>query len=923
MFPRRIRSARTLGLLLGAAAVAALGACDGENLFDPSSRGPLGATRPPDVEIVQPRQAAALPLGDSLLVQALVRDSDGIDSVRFEGVALRGSAELGTDTVVVRFLPKTVVFPAAARDTLVARYLLAVPDSVRETVVVSVTAWDRGGNATTATTNLTLGGPEVRFLNIQQGGNVVAGLSRNLRVSVRDPVGVTRLDIAVRGAFTQDLVRTFTPATDSAVVDTTLVIPSGLTGEITVEARALNTEGNPGSDGPITLRIVPVGQADQVAPRLQVRVQAPERLETSDSILVELTGSDDTQGSGVVRVGYTVLAISNVRGDTLVRSEERTFQPARTGTLTQRFHFAPFNVDSLSLPDTLIYEVTGYMVDQAGNCGAAIQADSLQSLPCGTVMGQTVAANRQGLRATRTVVAGRTVRIPQGGLILDAAVDTVRRNLLLSNQNRNQIEVFRLQEERFTTPLGAGSRPWGISMNRTGDTLLVANSGGTDVSRIFLGDGNGVGAREDNAGRILTPDVTLWDIEETQEAGGTVYEITYLPAVGATGFSDRPQFIAQDSTGRLLYSTVTNVGAERGTVRKAFTPPGGRTEVVILFEHARFTKADEFYAVANADDFFVTYREEFGPPGEDGEPGEPFLVAEVTMTDHVPGFPDQVFSGSGQPPNALIQSAVRLRDQGSDVYVAPGFRWNMAEVGFEDTTFVAASGDGGWVVIGEGARDPLGRIIMYNATQDRVSGVVEVGDILTNAGERVAGIGLNNDGTLGVARGFDAYFFNPDLRLRGLAELPQGGAGAALHPLHANFPALTNPGGTYRPDTHLAFLGTGQRTIDIVDTFRFRRLGRLFIRDVVSGPLRAVLPFPEDNQGFQCLTSPVTNSSGQFIGNTVRIFQDADGLVPYPPNGLTEDRCVVLKLFAITDSGGVVVVDVRKSDILREHPARQ
>jgi hypothetical protein len=31
---------------------------------------------------------------------------------------------------------------------------------------------------------------------------------------------------------------------------------------------------------------------------------------------------------------------------------------------------------------------------------------------------------------------------------------------------------------------------------------------------------------------------------------------------------------------------------------------------------------------------------------------------------------------------------------------------------------------------------------------------------------------------------------------------------------------------------------------------------------------------------------------------------------------------VVLKLYGTTDSGGVVVVDVRKNDVLRDHPSR-
>ena len=240
---------------------------------------------------------------------------------------------------------------------------------------------------------------------------------------------------------------------------------------------------------------------------------------------------------------------------------------------------------------------------------------------------------------------------------------------------------------------------------------------------------------------------------------------------------------------------------------------------------------------------------------------------------------------------------------------------------------------GGWALFGEGSVEPVGRLIMFEAHTPgcvptskrdcgRISKVIEVHDLMTNASETVRGIGLNYDGTQGVARGDQAYFFTTDLRLQGVGQLPAGGSGAVMHPLHANAKSLTNTDGVYRPDTHLAFVGTGERTIDIFDTQRFRRNGRLFIRDVVSGPLRAVLPFPEDNAGLTCAAIPVTDQDGAFIGNAIQIFENNDFNRPIAPNGITDDACIVVKLFAVTDTGGVVVVDVRKADILREHPSR-
>ena len=66
----------------------------------------------------------------------------------------------------------------------------------------------------------------------------------------------------------------------------------------------------------------------------------------------------------------------------------------------------------------------------------------------------------------------------------------------------------------------------------------------------------------------------------------------------------------------------------------------------------------------------------------------------------------------------------------------------------------------------------------------------------------------------------------------------------------------------------------------------------------------------------------VTDQAGRFIGQAVQIYQGNDFNSPIVPNGVTEDRCVVVKLFGTTSSGGVVVIPVTKADILRNHPQR-
>ena len=900
------------------AGVLFLAACDGPNQFATpipgSGTGPGGDTRPPEVDIQLPRgdSLSAKPLGDSVLVRVQVSDNTGVDSVAFFGIAERGDELLGTDTIVSRFEQKNVSLPQRTRDTTLTRYLIATPSDVKETSQIVVIAYDGDGNIAADTSDLVLGGPDVALENVEEGQSIQAGLGLALRVRAQDPTGIIQLQINLSGAFTQAVVKSVNPARDSIVFDTTIVVPDSAAGALSIAAVARNALDVSGQFGPVQVNLVSATAGDSIRPTVRSFATAPERLELQDMVSLEITGKDDTQGSGVGIAGFTVLGISPSRGDTLVRSGTRNLSPPRTGSVSEAFEFPVFNVDSLSLPDTLIFEVTGYLIDGQGNCSASVGGRDEVDLPCDTLpMGEIVAQGRSGQRLTSTIVTGRTVNLPAGGLIMDAVIDSLRRNLYLSNLDKNQIEVFRLQDEAFLTPIPIGSEPWGMTLNRQQDTLMIGNSGGTNVSMVYLGAASGLGPFvEDDPRRLLTPDVILYDVErQIDDLGILRYTVFFHSDRVPPGFSDRPQFLAADSTGRILYSTKTTELGDFGTIRKAFVPDDMgrplevRPEVKLFFEHAALETSADFVAVGNVDEITV-----LGTDSTDL----------VIITDHVPGFPDDIITGG---PALVADAAAQVQAAGSDVVWGTG-KFSVQNLGFSDTTFVTASGDGGWVLFGEGAVSPVGRLIMYEASQDRVSRVIEVDDIMTNASEKVQGIGLNYDGTLGVARGFQAYFFTTDLRLQGVVQLPAGGAGAALHPLHANAKSLVNFDGEYRPDTHIAFVGTGEHTVDIIDTFHFFRSGRLFIRDVVQGPLKAVLPFPEDNAGLTCTMVPVTDQVGNTIGQEVEVFENGLFSTPYPPDGATEDSCVVVKLFGVTDSGGVVVIDVRKADILRDHPSR-
>ena len=906
------------GLAGGLLAGILFAACQGDNLFvDFTGTGSVQDGEIPAVNITQPSSAsaAAIPLGDSVLITVDVSDDAGVAAVVFEGISLRGDPALGTESEVPRFVSKTVDFVPPVADTTISRYLVALPDTILETTQIIVTAFDTVGNFSADTVSLILGGPEVLFTNLVGGEIVQSGATLGLRVQVRDGAGVRQVEITVTGiaGVVPSLILTpISPVQDSLVLDTIVAIPAGVTGTMTITARAWNTLDVIGQAGPFTVTVTSATGVDDIPPGVQLTATSDERLELQDFIDIDVTSVDNNQGSGIARTGYTVLGISPRRGDTLVISDEVTFASPRTGTVQQIFSFQVFNTDPLQLPDTMVYEVYGYAVDASGNCAASVGEPQLVSYICGFQGVNTVALDRTGDRLTRIIVAGRTVQLPTGGRIMDAVMDTIRGKLYLSNIENGRLEVFRLTDETFETAVQVGAEPWGLTLNRGEDTLLVANSGGENIDMVYLGatDGSEVPV-DDVTRRLITPPAILFDVEESRDATAAIqYNVTYIPSANPPGFSGLPQYVAVDSTGRILYSTKTTVLGDFGTIRKAFVPAGQTdTEVQLFVQHAAMIEAESFSGIAHAD-FVVAVL----TGGDD----------DILITDHVPG--DRATIVTGQGASAVVAAAAI--GGANDVIVRPG-RWSVANVGFQDTTYVSASGNGGWVVFGEGSREPVGRVIMYNAGADVVSGAISVANLMINGSETVRGVGLNNDGTLGVALGsVEASFFSTDnanavLQLQGSVVITPGGSGAALHPLHADSRSLDNPGGLYQPDTHLAFVGSGDQAIEIIDTFFFFRAGKIFTKDLPAGPLSAVLPFPGDNVGRTCASRTVLDQSGANIGEAIEIYQGGNFNTPHPAaGGPTEDACIVVKLVVITDMGGVVVVDVRKSDVLRFHPSR-
>jgi hypothetical protein len=189
---------------------------------------------------------------------------------------------------------------------------------------------------------------------------------------------------------------------------------------------------------------------------------------------------------------------------------------------------------------------------------------------------------------------------------------------------------------------------------------------------------------------------------------------------------------------------------------------------------------------------------------------------------------------------------------GRQTIVTPGgsFTYSVVarldQLAFRDTTFVRNSGNFRRVVIGEGGPVLGSRVLTYDVTRgfdtgtplpviDRgVSRPVDVSDFIVNTFARVQGVGINFDGELNAVKGDSTYLFDNTLRLQGILQSRPSGGGLDFHPL--------NSGANSTPlRTRLAFVASSEAVIDVFDTYCYRRIATVPIRDPIIGPVRATV----------------------------------------------------------------------------------
>jgi hypothetical protein len=782
----------------------------------------IGDRTPPTVQFEQPPAGFTVAVGDSVFTQVRVNDNQSLASLELRGYSVRGSVALGTQQIVPRFEQKIIEFGGITpppTGVVVTRYLLPTTDNISESPVYLVAVGrDMAGNVDSARVTISVGGPRVQITSPPPGASFTAGTSFSVRIRAEDRIDRIRsIRLRTSGAFNRDTSITF--ATLAEQVDTAIMIaiPPTARGDLSLTAEATSSRNISASSTPTVIRILaPV--ADETPPTVTLAVIAPSRAELQDSITIRVSGTDNT---AVGTVGVTVIPVRRgaPRPDTLKIIERRV----AGSTADFRIALDEFDVVASDVRDTLTLslEVTGFAIDTAAarNCGAATVSNLAQSEPCrllsiGNGAGTVIVSNNPGARFDVLLVRGHTVRLTVAtDQLSDLASDG--RRVFASNFTRNRVEVLPIGAVQLGTGIRVGSEPWGLAVSRDSSELFVANSGSTTISRVSIGS-NALPTAERIGDRIQTPNVHLFSVRYSADRAGLL-----RLSITDHDFSDRPQFIAQTASGKLLYSTKPTGSAPDGTLRE-FNPtlPVAQRQVRLFAEYARRPVDGEFVVKDAEDVSKYVY-------GSGATSTDQLVVCDRKAGDSqstcFPRRPGPVLSFQ------QIQDSLALNGFDAEL----DFNLDIRLIGLSDTTYVGVSKNRRTVAFGEGTRDP-GRIISFQELTD--GAVVRVGDtrdLVNNTAERVVGLALNGDGSLGVARGRQAYFFDRTLRLQGVVTTGTPTGGVAIHPNHDDV----------ADDRRVAFVSgieNGQPFIDIADTFYFDSRRRLFINSPVTGALIAV-----------------------------------------------------------------------------------
>lgn len=349
---------------------------------------PVGAFTPP-------LGGANRTAGDSIQIIFRARDSAGVASLTLRGNAERGVVALGTDTTVVRYVPKTTAFASRPSDTTITRYLNAVlTDSTVEKVYVEAVITDVGGNVVVVRDSVQVtGGPFVRVTGPSADTTLQNGTTGTITVLGFDPRGLTFLGYQATGAITRNDSLAVAPSAANAVLDVLLPVPAGVTGSVQIVPFARTGTGPRFTGNAINLFV-----GDTVRPTIVVLGPALDsNVSAGDSILVRVQVLDNRGVSSLSLAGTAE------RGDSLLGTNQSVTRyspksvtlPALPVDTTITRYLLPVLTDSTVEPVYL--SITA--VDDAGNTLRALRRIQIDAGPFVSIArpatGDTVPVNSQ------------------------------------------------------------------------------------------------------------------------------------------------------------------------------------------------------------------------------------------------------------------------------------------------------------------------------------------------------------------------------------------------------------------------------------------------------------------------------------------------------------------------------------------------
>ena len=675
-----------------------------------------------------------------------------------------------------------------------------IPSGTQITVVA--TAMDGAHNAAhpdTLVVSTGAGGPTaVLVTNPHSSDTAVVGFSLAVAISGKSSSKVKALGFIASGVFAtpfRDSTIFTSPLLDSIALDTALSLVGASSGTLTITPFMIDSLGRQTLGAPVSLFVTNVVPTNTIP---IVDFSIASRIESRDTIHVEARDR-----SGLTWVGYEV---RNLPSGTPFFSADSIAVPASTSSFTHTFRM---NLPVTTFPTSL--QVQAF----ARNANARDYARR----PVGN----------SGVIRTDTVVvvAGLTTPLAAGGLVADAIYHPPTNSIYLSNIERNELDVFNLNDSTFHTPIQVGSRPWGIAAwprdrdGTMGDTLLVANSGGTLISYVNTNT-------QQEVFRYPLPVLLAQTVTSTTGSNGLITE-----TITDYFFSDRPQYLATTCQGAvtpgtpcgnvvLVYTTTPTAGQST-----PFTNDG-----TVRWENLQTHQSHFFFEQAM---------------GQSADTKDTLQVQRIAA---------QGLGATG--------AIVPFRQGPFITGVDTSFYSVVVKVpalGFRDTTYTRNSGNFRRAVLGEGGAaggtgtQPNSRAMLYDVTQGLVgsfsdkghsyalpvptidagvSGSFLVTDFIANTSTPVTGAAINFDGELAGVRADSTYLFDNSLRLQGLLQTSAGNAGIDFHPQNAGIPAPGPSGGT-----HLFFAASSQPQVEVYNTNFYSRCLVVPTRDPVVGPIKS------------------------------------------------------------------------------------